>query len=252
MVYISWILAWIMNRLNFEGDEKKSIGRWLWSQSIMFCVSHELGHILLGHFEQQKIETKRYFFEVEKQEKRETEDIFRREIEADIVAAVLLTQYIEHLENTIKTGRVPRLQEVFAEYLKSDATHLFERLVSITILSLYAFFTYIAGRDPLKFNQKSAYPHPLIRALYIKDVLIQGAQRTRKVNKRKILDYNLHYFNQFDAALDEFNLNQPDAIIANIMDHTDTYINEIQAYASRFRQFTKRWTWIPLDNWTGD
>ncbi|MEL6135039.1 MAG: hypothetical protein AAFR59_16895, partial [Bacteroidota bacterium] len=131
-----------------------------------------------------------------------------------------------------------------------EAGDLYERLVAILTLSLYALFTYIIGRHPTYLKFHSKYPHPLVRAIYIRDVMIQTAKGRREVNTEKLLELSLAYFDQFDLALEKLGLHQPPEVIEQVFSNIDQYQANIQMYASRFRRFTQKWTWVPLDEWS--
>ncbi len=214
-----------------------------------FILLHEIGHIVCGH-----VNGANFYFKENTSPK--FIDLFafkhrgaylRRSMEydADLVAGILIVQYIEQLEENILKGG--RIAEVFDSLKESG--NLYEKLLALIILSFYAFFTYLSGRTPYRFDRRSPYPHPLVRAFYIRDVIIQTAEDRRIVNTQLILKLCQKYFDQFDPALYKLGLIQPNQIIKDVMMNLDHHTKEIQNYANRFRKFTKKWSWVPLDEW---
>lgn len=127
--------------------------------------------------------------------------------------------------------------------------YLLEELTAILTLSLYAFFMYISGRHKYSFSYYDHYPHPIIRSFYIRDVIIAQLQQRKNINTQKVTSLSQKYFSQFHKTLQTNGLNQDDKILANIAKELDKYNAFISKTAQRFRQFSKKWSWIPIEDW---
>ncbi len=110
-----------------------------------------------------------------------------------------------------------------------------------------ALFSYIRGTR-YRLKLQSSHPHPMVRAFYVKDMLITAI--------RDQWDFDLEtMLSLMDTRLDEM-LDALHALgLSNNAAFTDAYIDELNAERDRVmalrrthRQACAEWSWI---SWTG-
>ncbi|GJE18423.1 hypothetical protein [Methylobacterium marchantiae] len=210
-----------------------------------FIVCHEMGHVLSGHVEGMRVyEGQSSVSEFVRQLEIPKIDFDRRqawELDADIIASSLLMEFIGDLWRSTESN--PRSKMVFGAGHEG-----LENIISTGIVSLFAFFCYLNGtRDKLELE--STHPHPLVRAYYIRDMIVNLA-RTRwdvdPISIARLIDKRLDEFlrvlqknSLFDAR--EFTSRRARAIEKDV-----ARIKELQV---RHRSSCAKWCWI---SWHGD
>lgn len=205
-----------------------------------FVLCHEFGHILGGHVEgMEYYYGRRRIAELVTLRGFAAEDSERRqawEFDADKIAVALLLQFIDELD----ANRADhwRTKAVFSD---SDGFH-YEHTLAIAVAALFAFFIYVQGMRT-KLDRRSSHPHPYVRALYLKHMLLQGARDRRTVD---IEAFDL----LLDRRLDEMMIALERIGLLKASTYTRAYIGkaerEVDALAERSRKHRDScaaWTW---------
>lgn len=241
--------------VNFQlqGEAPDNANRLLFSDLMAdmcatFILCHEIGHIICGHttffktlFNSECLD----FFSITSSKDITVELKQAMEYDADIVASALLPQYIEQLSKSVKSNK--RHQEIFKEVISQGK--LQEDILMLSLMFLYAMFVYIQGRGELKYNAMSEHPHPLLRAMYVKDAVITRMKERNKLDLAYILEKLPMYFDQFDERLEQFSLNQPEVIIEDIFRRQDGLMQGLIENAKIHRGVCRHYSWLPPEEW---
>lgn len=209
-----------------------------------FVITHEFGHIVSGHAEGANfLEGEPSYMEMLAGAPRVPQVLERRqawEVDADAVGATLLTHYLVGLEQHTQDH-----EDVAAAFFRDGDTRA--HILSASIAALMALFSYIRGTR-YRLKLQSSHPHPMVRAFYVKDMLITAI--------RDQWDFDLEtMLSLMDTRLDEM-LDALHALgLSNNAAFTDAYIDELNAERDRVmalrrthRQACAEWSWI---SWTG-
>ena len=171
----------VVDPLNFEGRaiwdvkltaERSFAALTLADMCSLFIFCHEIGHIVSGHADAQSAVTGdgkiAELISVAPKGKIDETVLQAWELDADGVAASLMISFIDELL-TLRNAR----SELDA--LLGDREEALPNLLAIAVSSLFAVFCYITGtRDQL--DLKSTHPHPLVRAHYLHDMILNAAE----------------------------------------------------------------------------
>jgi len=206
-----------------------------------FVVLHEFGHVLCGH-----CQALRFFggedsiAELVAIKRSSVTNVERRrawEGDADMVAAVLLSQFIEDLADDINLNS--RTKEVFAD---PDGFHL-ENTTAIIVASLFVLFCYIeATRRNL--DKSSTHPQPHVRALLIKNVLHLNLEERGTFDGDVFHRYLNVRLDDAMITLESLGLFDPKGYSYGFSRGIDREFARLKILQERYRSDCARWTWI--------
>lgn len=206
-----------------------------------FVLCHEFGHVLGGHIEGlQHYYRDTRLAELVAVDPMVSADTTRRqawEYEADLIAALLVVQFVDELVSDREVQ--PRTREVFSD---EHGFH-FEHTLAIAVVSLFCFFVYVQGMR-LKLNKHSSHPHPHVRATYMKHALLRAAHARRPVNNEvfhRLLDIRLgEAMNSLELA----GLFEPRRYTRRFMQQVDVELKRMNTLYSTHRDSCSAWRWI--------
>tara|TARA_B100001245_G_C22890049_1_gene428563 strand:- start:666 stop:1739 length:1074 start_codon:yes stop_codon:yes gene_type:complete len=233
----------------YENQDRLFVSSTMTDLCSTFIALHEVGHIVCGHAETAKL----YFGEDQILEVLDYDYFFKRGIilkqsmerDADVLSARLIPQYIEQLFEKINIDS--RHSKAFQTLMKDS--YPFENLIALCVSSLYSLFVYITPKRPVNFR-KLAHPHPILRALYIKDAIINTLEERWPLRKDVVSRYCVKYFDQFDRAFGLLDMNIAHLYAGEFLtiDH-DEEISLIHQRASKMRKFSAKSSWFPIEEW---
>lgn len=206
-----------------------------------FAVCHEFGHIVSGHVEaRHALDKSAHVSELISRSKIPASVMDRLqtwEYEADFVASWLMARFIEELIADCRVN--PRTREMFKARKEREVEHV----LAIVLAALFSFFMYVQGMR-VKLSKTTAHPHPMVRAHYIKSMLLKVLEVDKKLN--------LKYFHRvLDQRLDEVMVGLERVGIFDGKNYSDDYVRGIHAEVERLRQseIVNRqtcapWSWI--------
>ncbi|OIN57148.1 hypothetical protein [Arsenicibacter rosenii] len=234
-----------------EGNLSTDQNRLLFSTTMAdlcmtFISCHEVGHIVYGHTRYTRLFFKEdclNFFDFWKRPKR-IDINHAMEYDADLLAATLIVQYLEDVYRA--AFKYARHAEVYAGLIKKGK--LLEDITIFCILFIYALFVYLSNGAP---DQDSTHPQPLVRALYIKDVMLaQMGRRHPNLDMAYLLDAMPRYWDEFDQQLGQLGFYQPESVLEKITELIDEKNNVLGKKASTIRPLWQKYSWIPSDDWS--
>jgi|GEM_PF-2482951 len=209
-----------------------------------FVVNHEIGHILSGHVEGARhYDGLRSYAEMTSYRPKSLKARRRRqawEVDADLIASTLLMNYLRELDKHVRTHEHTR-----NAFFRGDDT--FIHLLSSTVAALMAFFSYVRGAR-YQLNLNSSHPHPMVRALYIKDALFHAARRQWSFDEEKFTTLMDDSLEEMLTALHELGLSDSWRFTEEYFEQ----VNQSRANTNRLqvehRESCEPWSWI---NWFG-
>lgn len=207
---------------------------------------HEIGHIVCGHVEA----SKKYFKTRTILEFRTLKEWLHRgrymrlafERDADMIAAILITQYILQLLDKI------RIEKKYSEAFKGVNGNV-EELLGLIIGSIYALNVYMHGASNASDWAKMGHPHPVIRSLYIKDAIIKKVGEHQPVDNEKVANHTMNYFDLYYDALFDLEIHNHKLEKHSFSKNIKKELHYIGYLSSRFRKFSHKWSWLPKDEW---
>lgn len=206
-----------------------------------FAVCHEFGHIISGHVEaRHALDKSAHVSELISRTKIPASVMDRLqawEYEADFVGSSLMARFIEALIADCQVN--PRTREMFKPRKEREVEHA----LAVALAALFAFFMYVQGMR-VKLGKTAAHPHPMVRAHYIKSMLLKVLESDKKLN--------LRYFHRLlDQRLDEVMAGLERLGIFDGKNYSDDYVRNINAEVERLRLSEKDnrricapWSWI--------
>lgn len=213
-----------------------------------FVVLHEFGHIICGH-----TEGIRYY---EKDEKlaelvsrprkwlnataRHIEALERRkawERDADLIGAVLLAQFVDELANPTFTEE--RTRRVFTNTKGVELEHT----LAIAIAALFALFCYVQG-SRRKLHKDSSHPHPHVRSLFVKDILVQELATRKNLNMDKLDALAMERLDEMMDALIDIELLDTRIYSAAYDRALDRERDGLETLHATFKESCARWRWF--------
>ncbi|MFG1339982.1 hypothetical protein [Xanthobacter autotrophicus] len=215
-----------------------------------FVILHEFAHVLCGHADgllhyesdrklaemvrrasQTKVRPKK----IDKVHKAGIERRKAWEADADVIAGAFLVQAVDEL---IHQGD-ERAWQVFSH---AGGFHL-EHTLAITVTALFAFFCYVQGaRD--KLNRTSDHPHPQVRALLVKDILLQVASQRWDIDGEKFHALLDERMDEMMEVLEDIGLFDPAQFTAAFDRKLDRERAGLDKLRERYRESCRQWCWV--------
>jgi len=222
---------------------RRTVARVLQDFCSTFILLHEIAHVVCGHCPAHF----HYFSEPKLQEFYGLElwlfrgRYLRRswEYDADITAASILSQYIEHFH---KTGKHPDIETAF-QFLGGR----FENLVGLVTAALFTMFAYLSQME-YRLGSKSYHPHPMLRTKYIAQALLRRCATDYALDPDEIYNWQIEYMSQMAQEMDALQLFDWNKFDANFVS-TDSHITRLSSVAGRLRSSCEQWAWIPVSVW---
>lgn len=212
-----------------------------------FVVLHEFGHIICGH-----IEGIRYYEEGKKLAElvsrphkplnitaRHTDALERRkawERDADMIGAIFLAQFVGNLANPILTEQHTRVFTVAKDFE-------LEHTLAIVVAALFAFFCYVQGTHR-KLHKESSHPHPFVRGLFVKDILVKELARRKNVNMKKFNAFMMERLDEMMDALIDIDLLDMRTYSAANHRALERERNNLKTLHATFKESCARWRWF--------
>lgn len=248
----TWTTPFISDLRNSASDSEFNIALDLSRQTVAmvlqdFCASfimiHEVAHHASGHcrgvahfFDQPRIHE---FYGKTNSSTRGEYLLTAWEYDADLVAAVVLCQYIHHF---LGCKKAPHLKRAFG-FLDGNLA----RLVGLVTGSLSVMFIYLSQMKH-RVQRSSYHPHPMVRTKYIAQVLLRRCATDYAIDGDAIYDWQMHYMGEFSEELRRIGLFKWKTL-ETILAQSSSKVDRISAVASRLRWSCEQWTWIPAAQW---
>jgi hypothetical protein len=206
-------------------------------------LCHEVGHILNGHIEGLKhYEGEKKLAELVSYSKTSKMRYERRqawEYDADAIASTLLMNFVGELVADIEKHE--RTAELF-----DHGDNVLEQVLSVTIVALFAFFSYMRGVRH-KLQLKSTHPHPVVRAYYIKNMLATAASNRWDVDM-EVLEILIDVrFAEFLDAMEKIDLFDFSIFDQNYISQVAEHCDRLAALQKKYKNSCKDWSWISWD-----
>ncbi|GAB5472407.1 MAG: hypothetical protein Mars2KO_05060 [Maribacter sp.] len=215
-----------------------------------FIMLHEIGHVVSGHVDGNSTYFKENeileVFDNPKSGVQKKIDIKQAmEFDADMIATRLIPKYIEQLHHKIQEDK--RYQKAFKNTYNSD--YPFEKLTALCLASLFALFVYTVGKIQHIGCENSYHPHPLTRAQYIKNGIIQTIKERHQINQEVLVTVYLDHIDAVLICLESLDMYNADLFNEAYFDNADHDLERIQKIASENRKLFEKWSWLPKDEW---
>lgn len=234
--------------LHLDGEKALAAGV-LADLCISYVYLHEMGHILCGHCEAGEhlfgsgevlefgegsegaglggewLEMRQYW-----------------EYEADSFTLPLLLQYI-HM-----AARHRRHGKWLAKLAGSeDERRVRMHTAALTSAAISALFLYMAGCR-LRYEAPNTHPDPVVRSLYMKDMLAALCAREWGCREEEMLKLQFEYLQPFALSLARMGL-------GSVEDWDQEEITRMSEEVGRlvgrrkYRELTREWSWLPESEW---
>lgn len=237
-----------------EAEISDNPNRLLFSSSMTdlcmtFVLCHELAHIVSGHTKYTRLffnaGCNNFFAFLSKSKRVQIEQAM--EYDADVIASVLICQYIEQLRDA--TLQNDSYNKAFSNYIQKGK--LLEDITILCILFLYALFVYLSGYLIENDSENDSHPQPLIRATYIKDVILkQMSARNGDLDIPYVLREMPKVWDQFDEKLSAFGLYQKTPALDKITLNLDEKGLMLGKLAAETRSRWQKYSWLPTNVWS--
>lgn len=208
-----------------------------------FVLCHEIGHVMNGHVEGlQHYEGQKRLAELISYSKTSKTRYERRqawEYDADSVASTLLINFVGELVADVENHK--RTAEIFD--LGEDTL---EQVLSITTVALFAFFSYMSGIRH-KLQLKSTHPHPVVRAFYIRDMLIKAARSRWELDLETLENLVNIRFGEFLDAMEKIDLFDFAIFDRQYISQVAQQCDRLKVLQKKHRSSCKDWSWISWD-----
>lgn len=207
---------------------------------LCFIILHEFGHIICGHGEGvSHYYGRNHFLEFSASlppSKLETERDRAWEFDADVVAATLMMQFI--VELVADVDKNPRTKQFLG-----DAGDRVAQALSLAVAGLFALFSYLQGmrRDLGLF---SSHPHPMVRAQYVKDLLVVAARERFSFDEDLFLQLMDERLNEMMIALQENGLFDASVFTDGYSAEIKRQKSELRALQAKYRSSCSDWCWF--------
>ena len=208
-----------------------------------FILLHEIAHVASGHcranthyFSEPKLHE---FFGLELWLFRGRYLKTSWEYDADLIAASILSQYVEHFHRTRKS---PAIEHAFA-FLGGSL----ENLLGLVTGSLFAMFAYLSQMN-YRQDSRSYHPHPMLRIKYISQVLLRRMAADHAIDGNLAHRSQLDYMEQMSRELEVMHLFDGIRFDAQFVE-TDPEVDRLSRGANRLRRSCAAWSWLPLNVW---
>lgn len=213
-----------------------------------FVVLHEFGHIICGHADgirhyekgeklAELVSRARQPGNLTERRKRALERRKAWERDADMIAAIFLVQFVEDLANPALTE--PRTRRVFSD---ADGFNL-EHTLAIAVAALFAFFCYVQGSRQ-KLEKQSSHPHPQVRSLFVKDMLVQELSKRRKLDTDKFHDLMMERLEEMMNALADIDLLDTSGFTAAFDRTMDQERKGLETLHAAHKDSCAQWRWF--------
>lgn len=214
-----------------------------------FIVFHEIGHVISGHTDYCKFELdgtgiKELYMADDMI--MENYQLFRSwEYDADAIASGLVVQFIDTFTSIVEKGGY--YGSVFQK-LREQGWFV-ERMTALVICSLFSMFTLIAqvGKS---LNRYSSHPHPLHRGTYTQDMILTAMKARMPIDIKKVLSFNLLYFDQFSESMRRMNLLPYPTLTSRITKDINRETKRIIETANALRSIVSDYSWIRGEEWS--
>jgi hypothetical protein len=205
----------------------------------MFAVLHEVGHVACGHTRYSELhlagEPVSEFFGLA--------DVYRRrrylrqvwELEADMVAAMLLTRWI--------FGPEPNQQFFSDAFAGEEGWRHDEQAIAVTLVALYAMFLYM-NQGESGDGWFRSHPPPLVRISYIHNVMRLFARVDFGIEAGGLDDHVDGHVLQVNAAWRALGLPLP-RYRGDPLDQMSLLMRQRDRLARHYEEFA----WIPPASW---
>jgi hypothetical protein len=158
------------------------------------------------------------------------------ELDADATAATLMMNFIDELQNL--SGSNERVRTVF-----DAGEHTLENILSISIVSLFAFFCYLKGsRDALGLS--SSHPHPFVRAFYLRNLMVKAALDRWDFDADVFMKLSDDRLNEFLMVMEDIAIFDPELFSDEADQAINTEIDKLITLQKKFRPVCAPWSWI--------
>ena len=237
-------------KVKFAQDQQRMfVASTLCDFCITLIILHEIGHIVCGHVETHE----KYFNDDPALKMINIKDFFYRgrylklgmERDADAVSARIIAQYVRALIEKINTDE--RHQTAFKGiYLSSNPN---ERLIGLISSIIFAFFTYMHSPSKRKDYSSDTHPHPFLRVLYIKDIIVHTIENHIPINQDLVSSNSLEFYDCIDESLDELNIYNVRAYKYIAKKDTSKELRSLADITERMRRFSSEFSWLPQEEW---
>ena len=226
-------------------DERALMSSLLSTLCLDFIVLHEVGHIACGHAEGYFQITGRK--QLSEHSRVQTWNTYLRkswEFEADVIASMLIVQY---LNNVVELSQQEGNWRQLFSFCR-DESELRCRLVALLNVALFTLFAYL-NRLCLEFKFYHFHPSPMIRAYYIAEYVAGRAKRDWDIDVALFEKFQDEYLDQFLQALESISAFDCETITDDFEERIANTKKLLQRGFRRFRPHYEKWSWIPTEVW---
>lgn len=213
-----------------------------------FVILHEFGHVICGHLEglnhfdrgdrlaefvSRSSAPKANILKARQRSKRRQ----AWESEADMIAAMLLTQFVDDL--TKHAADNERLGRVFTE---KDGFHR-EHTLAIAVSALFAMFCYMQGARR-QLGADSNHPHPQVRSRYVKDIILLEMENRHALNVEKFHELLDERLDETMIVLDELKLFDPRLNSESYSRQIERERKKLVKLQQEYRESCTQWRWF--------
>ncbi len=213
-----------------------------------FVVLHEFGHVMCGH-----TEGIRYFYEggrlaelVSRSSRQAKQGGHLKKLnelrkawegDADMIASIFLAQFVDDLAHLPAENE--RTRRVFSD---QNGFHL-EHTLAIAVSALFGFFCYVQGARH-QLDKQSDHPHPHVRALYLKDMLLQEVGKRRKLDSRRFHELLMERLDEMMRVLIDLNLFEARIFSSAYDRKLDRERKRLATLQTEHRDSCAKWRWF--------
>ena len=121
-----------------------------------------------------------------------------------------------------------------------------EQVLSITIVALFAFFSYMRGVRH-KLQLKSTHPHPVVRAYYVRDMLATAASSRWELDLDTLEQLVDIHIGEFMAAMEKIDLFDFSIFDQKYISQVAQHCDRLAALQQKHKNSCKDWSWISWD-----
>jgi hypothetical protein len=229
-------------------EERAAAAHVLSDLCVSFIYLHEIGHVVCGH-----VGASQHFMGgdglteyVASKDTPQSQLWLRQywEYQADAIAAALVPQYLD----TLLTHADQRHQWIRRLAIgRRSKSSLPLHLAALSNMSLAIMFHYLEGCR-LEHAAEAAHPHPVVRSLYVKDILARQAATRWSCDPRKIGKLQYSYLEPFLFALAAIGLGSVRDWDVKVLSDMEKEVLEVSRGAER-REVARPWSWLPVEQW---
>jgi hypothetical protein len=229
-------------------EDRARAARVLSDMCVSFIYLHEIGHVVCGHVGAlQQFLGEDALTEYVASKDTATSDLKLRqywEYQADAVSAALIPQYVDTLLQRIESHH-PWLRKMLPKRVRTSTFQL--HVVALVNMSLTIMFHYLEGCR-LQHTAQAAHPHPVVRSLYVDDIVAQRAGERFKCDPHKIGRLQYDYLEPFLFALAKIGLASVQDWDVKVLAEMEKQAEEI-THGGEHREVARAWSWLPVDQW---